>query len=70
MKQFQIVQFPDPILRRVCEPVDQMDVRVRKFIGRLHQVMKRQPGGVGIAAPQLGVMRQIAVANLRQSQSS
>ncbi|OGW85505.1 MAG: peptide deformylase [Omnitrophica bacterium RIFCSPHIGHO2_02_FULL_46_11] len=58
-----IRHFPDSILRRVSEPVRTVDRQTRIFIDQLIKFMKCQPGGIGIAAPQVGVPRQIAIVD-------
>lgn len=59
-----IRQFPDPALRKVSEPIRRIDAGVRDLIDRLIQTMRKQPGGVGIAAPQIGVLRQVAIVDV------
>ena len=64
MPIFTIRQFPDPVLRKVSSPIGQMNRALERFIERLIETMKRQPGGVGIAAPQVGVLKQIAIVDV------
>ena len=59
-----IRQFPDPILRRISEPVKRMDRSIYTFVDQLIKIMKRQPGGIGIAAPQVGIAKQIAIVDI------
>ena len=54
--------FPDPILKEKAAPVEGMTAEVSAFIGDLLDTMRNAPGGVGIAAPQVGAsLRIIAV---------
>ena len=64
MSLFHICQFPDPVLRKVSKPVIQIDSDIRSFVKSLIAFMRAQPGGVGIAAPQVGVLKRIAVVDL------
>ena len=59
-----IRQFPDPILRRISDPVKRMDRSIYTFVDQLIKIMKRQPGGIGIAAPQVGIAKQIAIVDV------
>lgn len=56
--------FPDPVLRKISLPVAKMDVGLITFVRKLEKTMEAQPGGIGIAAPQVGVLRQIAVVDV------
>lgn len=66
MPSFSIKQFPDSILRKIALPVRKMDRKTRSFVDQLIETMKNQPGGIGIAATQVGVLKQIAIVDLSQ----
>lgn len=51
----------DPILRKKCRPVESVDGRIREILGDMLETM-RAAQGVGIAAPQVGIMRRMFVA--------
>jgi len=53
-------QYPDPVLRIAADPVGDVDGDVKRLVERMSEVM-RQAHGVGLAAPQLGVLRRILV---------
>jgi peptide deformylase len=53
-------QYPDPALRNAASPVAEVDDEVRRLAARMVDVMDRAHG-VGLAAPQLGVLRRILV---------
>ena len=53
-------QYPDPALRNPASPVAQVDEEVQRLAARMVDVMERAHG-VGLAAPQLGVLRRILV---------
>lgn len=56
-----IVLEGDPILRKRCREVDQVDDRIRMILDDMVETM-REAGGVGLAAPQVGMMRRMFVA--------
>ena len=58
----QIVLYPDPILRKVCQPVGRFDDELRRLTTRMLELM-HQGRGVGLAAPQVGVPWRLLVCN-------
>ena len=58
--QLKIVEFPDPVLRRATRPVTVFDEALKTFVDEMTIVMK-DDDGVGIAAPQVGVSKKVAV---------
>ncbi len=54
---------PDPVLRRKAKKVTSIDGAVRKLIDDMIDTM-RANGGVGLAAPQVGVSLRIAVIEI------
>jgi peptide deformylase len=55
-----ILKFPDPILKRVAQPVDNITGQTVRFINNMVDTMYAAPG-VGLAAPQVGLSRRIIV---------
>jgi peptide deformylase len=53
-------QYPDPVLRVPADPVQEVNGDIRRLVERMTEVM-RQSHGVGLAAPQLGVLRRVLV---------
>jgi peptide deformylase len=53
-------QFPDPALRNAASVVAEVDDEVQRLAERMVDVMERAHG-VGLAAPQLGILRRILV---------
>jgi len=58
-----ILQYPDPRLKQASTPVEVFDAALRDFLADLEQTMRAGPGGVGIAAPQVGHFRRIAIVD-------
>ncbi len=52
--------FGDPVLRMPAAPVEKIDDGVRKLVADMIETMYAAPG-VGLAAPQIGVSRNVAV---------
>ena len=53
-------QYPDPVLRMKAKDVDELDDSVSGLVERMTQLMD-EARGVGLAAPQLGVLRRVLV---------
>jgi peptide deformylase len=49
----EVLQFPDPRLKRVCVPVKEIDDAVRELASDMLEVMYDEPG-IGLAAIQVG----------------
>ena len=56
----QIREFGDPCLEKVCKPVKEVNKRTRDLIDDLLDTMY-DAEGVGLAAPQVGILKRIAV---------
>lgn len=56
-----IVVEEDPILRKICRPVDEVTDHIRMILDDMVDTM-RDAQGVGLAAPQVGIMRRMFVA--------
>lgn len=55
-----IREYPDSVLREAAKPVERFDEKLKAFLEDMWETMKENDG-VGLAAPQVGVDRQIAV---------
>jgi len=53
-------QYPDPVLRHAARPVEDVDGDVRDLLERMTRVMTGAHG-VGLAGPQVGVLRRVLV---------
>jgi peptide deformylase len=58
----QIVLWPAPVLKRVAEPVEQIDDWLLQVIQKMGELME-QNKGVGLAAPQVGLPLRLFVAS-------
>ena len=60
MAKLKIVKIGDDTLRTVCRPVDKITPRIIRLLDDMIDTM-RGADGVGLAAPQVGVLRRIVV---------
>jgi peptide deformylase len=57
-----VVHYPDPRLRQPCEPVAVFDESLAALADRMIELMV-QNKGVGLAAPQVGVLKRLIVVS-------
>ncbi|MDH5798648.1 MAG: peptide deformylase [Paracoccaceae bacterium] len=57
-----VLQWPDPRLQKVAEPVQEITDDIRAIWNEMVEVMEAMPG-VGLAAPQLGIMLRLAIVD-------
>ena len=55
--------YPDPVLRVDCAPVTSFDEDLRKLVDDMVETMHAAPG-VGLAAPQVGIEKQVAIVDV------
>ena len=59
-KIHEVVKYPDPILAKVGERVTEFTPELERFVGEMFESMYAAQG-IGLAAPQIGVSKQITV---------
>ncbi len=57
-----IRKYPDPVLSKECKPVEKMTERIEILIEDMFDTMY-EAGGVGLAAPQVGILKQICIVD-------
>ena len=55
-----IVKDGDPILKKKCRPVEKFDAKLATLLDDMAETMHKA-NGVGLAAPQVGILRRIVV---------
>lgn len=65
MAKLKIVKFGDPTLRKVSRPVTEITPRIITLLDDMIETM-RAAEGCGLAAPQVGVLRRIAVIEVEE----
>jgi len=64
MAVLSVLQYPDEQLKQVSSPVTAFDAALRNFVADLEETMRAGPGGVGIAAPQVGEFIRIVIVDV------
>ena len=59
----KILTDKDPALHKVCRPVENFDRRLHKLLDDMRDTLL-DSGGVGLAAPQIGILRRVVVVDV------
>jgi peptide deformylase len=68
MAKLPILEFPDPRLRTVAKPIEAVDAEVGQLIEDMFETMYAAPG-IGLAATQVNVHRQLLVLDVSEDQT-
>ncbi|WOO37553.1 peptide deformylase [Anaerocolumna sp. AGMB13020] len=60
----EIRMFEDDILRKVSKPVTEVNDHIREILDDMAETMYHTPGGGGLAACQIGILRRLLVADM------
>ena len=63
MAKLKIVKIGDDVLRKVCRPVEKITPRICTLLDDMIETM-HAADGCGLAAPQVGILRRIAVVEV------
>ena len=63
----KIREIGDPVLNKVCKPVTEMNERLRELINDMLETMY-DADGVGLAAPQVGILKRLVVIDVSAEQ--
>ncbi len=66
MAKLNIINVPDPLLKKVSEPVGQVDDDLRKFMDNMLETMYAAPG-IGLAAIQVAVPKRVLVVDMAET---
>lgn len=64
MAVLDILKVPDERLKQVSEPVTEFDDKLKELVADLEETMRAGPGGVGIAAPQVGHFKRVVLVDV------
>ena len=65
MAKLKIVKVGDDVLRKKCRPVDEITPKIIRLLDDMAETM-RAANGVGLAAPQVGILRRIVVIEVEE----
>ncbi|WP_078380946.1 peptide deformylase [Sutcliffiella halmapala] len=67
MPILKIVEYPAAVLEQQCEMVTTFDKRLVRLLNNMYDTML-EADGVGLAAPQIGIAKQIAIVEVDEVQ--
>lgn len=67
MAKLKIRKLGDEVLSRVCRPVEEINARTLTLLDDMIDTM-RHADGCGLAAPQVGILRRIAVVEVNEGE--
>ena len=68
MAKLHILEFPDPRLRTIAKPVEQVDASLRQLVDDMFETMYAAPG-IGLAATQVNIHQQLLVLDVSEDHS-
>ncbi|MFY0678347.1 MAG: peptide deformylase [Neptuniibacter sp.] len=68
MAKLTILEYPDTRLRTIAEPVENVDNEIRSIIDDMFETMYAAPG-IGLAATQVNIHKQIVTIDLSEEQN-
>lgn len=63
----KILTFPDPLLKETSTDVEEVNDEIREIIKDMYETM-HESQGIGLAAPQIGILKNIIVVDIRQAE--
>ena len=60
-----VVQVGDDVLRQKCFPVENFDEKLHQILDDMKDTVKKE-SGAGLAAPQIGILRRMAVVDVEE----
>jgi peptide deformylase len=68
MSKLEILEFPDPRLRNVAKPVEQVNDEIKQLVEDMFETMYEAPG-IGLAATQVNVHKRVVVIDVSEDKS-
>ncbi len=59
----KILTQEESVLHKVCRPITEFDVKLRRLLDDMAETLK-EANGVGLAAPQVGILRRVFIVDL------
>ena len=60
----QIREVGDDLLRKKSRPVEEIDEKIIQLLDDMHETLKASNDGIGLAAPQIGILKRLVVIDL------
>ena len=70
MPVLKVHEFPDPILKKICNEVTTFDSSLESFVNNLTETMHSHKFCVGLASPQVGNLQRIIAIDISRARKS
>ena len=70
MPNLQIITVPNPLLKEKSEDVKEFDQNLKNTIRNMYDTLYSSGNGIGLAAPQVGIMKRIVVIDIKEKEKS
>ncbi|MBQ8873348.1 MAG: peptide deformylase, partial [Clostridia bacterium] len=60
MAKRNIVKMGDPLLKKICKPVEKFDAKLHQLLDDMLDTLNAVEG-LGLAAPQVGILKRVAI---------
>ena len=70
MPNLQIITVPNPLLKEKSEDVKEFDQILKNTIRNMYDTLYSSGNGIGLAAPQVGIMKRIVVIDIKEKDKS
>lgn len=64
MAKLEVLKAGNPILKKISRPVSKIDKRTKRILKDLADTMYKENNGVGLAAPQVGILERLVVIDV------
>ncbi len=68
MSKLEILKYPDPLLKQPSQEVSDFDDELHSLLDSMAETMYRA-SGIGLAAPQIGVLKRITVIDVSREEN-
>jgi peptide deformylase len=68
MAILKLLNYPDPRLRKIADPVDQVDSKIQALVDDMFETMYKAPG-IGLAATQANVHKRVIAIDISEDKN-
>ena len=64
MAKLKVLTAGNPVLKMISQPVGKVDKKIKRLLKDMAETMYKDDNGVGLAAPQVGILKRIVVIDV------
>ena len=70
MSILEIIKVPNPLLKSISKEVKEFDSVLKNNVKDMYDTLYSSGNGIGLAAPQVAVMKRIIVIDIKENEKS